>query len=155
MNIRTLCAIKCHIDPEFMTTRCELDSHADTCVAGANCLVVVDDGRTANVYPYNEDYKPEKSIPIGTVATLWDCPKTGQTYVLIIHEALYFGDKLPDTLLTPNQLQAHGLKVDKVPKQYDSKSNHSISSFPKPDRDVHIPLELSGVISGFETRKPT
>ena len=132
--------------------RCELDSHADTCVAGANTLLIAHDDRQVSVHPFSADYTPMSDVQIGTVATLWVHPESGNTYILIIHEALYLGEDLPDTLLTPNQLRANGLTVEDVPKQYDSRSGHAIYS---KDAKVCIPLNLEGVISGFESRKPT
>ena len=134
------------------TPRCELDSHADTCVAGANCRLISHEGRKVSVHPYSEEYKPIHDVIIGSVATLWVDPTDGQSYILIIHEALYFGKRLADTLLCPNQLRAHGLKVQDVPKQFDSQSSHSILL---PKGQVCIQLELDGVISGFETSRPT
>ena len=92
---------------------------------------------------------------IGTAATIWDFPTTGISHMVIISEALCFGDKIADTLLTPNQLRANRIKVDDVPKQFDPKSHYSIHSFPKPDEDVYTPLEMEGIISGFTTRNPT
>ena len=44
-------------------------------------------------------------VKIVMVATLcWEDPKDGQLYILLIHEALYFGDHLKQMLLHPNQL---------------------------------------------------
>jgi len=41
--------------------RCELDSHADTCVAGRNALEIAhDDGRTVTVSPFTSEYAPRK-----------------------------------------------------------------------------------------------
>ncbi|KAI2499408.1 hypothetical protein MHU86_15120 [Fragilaria crotonensis] len=56
--------------------RCEMDSHADTCVAGSNCVVLEYTGRSAEVEAYSPDY-PSKQIPIATVATAYDCPTSG------------------------------------------------------------------------------
>ena len=53
--------------------RCEMDSHADTCVAGANCTVLEYTGRFATVEAYSPDY-PSKEIPIATVATTYSYP---------------------------------------------------------------------------------
>ena len=61
--------------------RCEMDSHADTCVAGVNCVVLEYTRRMAEVEAYSPDY-PSKKIPIATVATAYDCPSSGVTYVL-------------------------------------------------------------------------
>ena len=81
-----------------------MDSHADTCVGGSNCLLLEHDGGTINLSPYSGEYDSQKDIPIALVASLWIDPKDGAHYILIIHEALYFGDKVEGSLLNPNQL---------------------------------------------------
>ena len=136
-----------------MDDRVELDTHADTCVAGSNTVVLDLTGKMVSVSPFCEsEYPTMEDVPVATVATAYDCPKTGKAYVLVINEALYFGDKMRHTLLCPNQLRANGVKVDDCPKQYDATSTHSIQVA---DRDLMIPLTMRGVISGFYTRKPT
>ena len=132
--------------------RTELDSHADTCVAGRNTLLVSDDGRQVTVHPYSGEYKPIQDVSIATVATMWIHPQNGQPYILIIHEALYFGDRVDVTLLNPNQLRANGVTVEDVPRQFDTKSSHSIYH---PTAKLRIPLSLDGISSGFVSRKPT
>ena len=93
-----------------------------------------------------------EDIPIVTVATAYDCPTTGRVFVLVINEALYFGDKMQHSLLCPNQLHANGLRVDDCPAQYNPQSSHSIRI---PENNLVIPLTMRGVISGFLTRVPT
>ena len=51
--------------------RCELDSHADTIVAGANCIIMHYTGNICDVSPYRDDYEAAKGIPIVTAATAW------------------------------------------------------------------------------------
>jgi hypothetical protein len=68
--------------------------------------------------------------------------------MLIIHEALHFGDRQESTLLNSNQLRANGLIVEDVPRQYDLNSLHLIVA---PKAGVTIPLSIRGVISGFDT----
>ena len=97
--------------------RCEMDSHADTCVAGSNCVILEYTGRTAEVEAYSPDY-PSKKVPIATVATAYDCPTSGATFVLIINEALYFGDSLSFSLLSPNQLRDNDVHVDERHRQH-------------------------------------
>ena len=116
--------------------RCELDSHADTCVAGANTLILETTGQKLYVYGFHKVLGPMPNIDIGKDATIWDCPTTGIPYMVIISEALFFGDKIAATLLTHNQLCANRIKVDHVPKQCEPKSCHSIHSFPKADEDI-------------------
>jgi hypothetical protein len=135
--------------------RNELDSHADTCVAGANCVLIETEGETVNVYGFSDERKPFEKIPIGTVATAYDDPKTGETVILILHQVLFFGDRLKNSLLCPNQLREGDVEVDDVPKIYNRFSSHSIS-IPRADKEEYeIPLRLKGVISYFRSRRPT
>jgi hypothetical protein len=94
--------------------QCKLDSHANTCCGGANCLMIEFEGRMVMVAPYHNEYEPMQ-VKIATLATLCEDLMDGQLYFLIIHEALYFGDHLKQTLLNPNQLQLHGLLVEDAP----------------------------------------
>ena len=131
--------------------RCEMDSHADTCVAGDNCTVLEYTGRNATVEAYTPDY-PSKEIPIATVATAYDCPDSGETYVLIINEALYFGDTLSFSLLCPNQLRDNEIHVD---ERHRTHAPDSIFGIYIPTTPLHIPFDLDGVIAGFYSRRPT
>ena len=131
--------------------RCEMDSHADTCVAGRNCVVLEYTGRHAEVQAYSPDY-PSKRIPIATVATAYDCPNSGATFVLIINEALYFGESLPFSLLSPNQLRDNDVHVDERHRQHAPDSIFGISI---PSEPLKIPFALDGVVAGFDTRPPS
>ena len=95
---------------------CEMDSHADTCVAESNCVILEYTGQTAEVEAYSPDY-PSKEVPIGTVATAYDSPTSNDTYLLIINEALYFGDSLSFSLRSPNQLRDNDVHVDERHRQ--------------------------------------
>ncbi|KAI2493496.1 hypothetical protein MHU86_21046 [Fragilaria crotonensis] len=117
---------------------------------GRNTLLVSDEGRQVTVHPYSGEYKPIPDVSIATVATLWIHPTDGQPYILIINEALYFGDRVDVTLLNPNQLRANGVTVEDVPRQFDSKSSHSIYH---PTAKLRIPLSLDGISSGFFAKK--
>ena len=130
--------------------RSELDSHADTCVGGANTILLEPSGTTATVHSFSDERKPFDQIPIGTIATSWTNPEDGITYVLCFPESLYFGDRLPTTLICPNQLRDHKTVVEDTPRQYNPTSNHCITI-----DGFTIPLLLDGVISYFESTKPT
>ena len=108
-----------------------------------------------NVYPFSSESNKVTNIPIGTVAYAVDDTKTGDTVLLVMHEQLIFGDRLTCSLINPNQMRAYGVKVNDTPKQYDRLSTHSILI----DRDggtlFEVPLELNGVMSYFNVRKPT
>ena len=49
--------------------RCELDSHADTIVAGSNCIILNYTGQVCDVSPYRDDYAPVSDVPIVKAAT--------------------------------------------------------------------------------------
>jgi hypothetical protein len=98
--------------------RCNLDSHTDTSMAGRGFVMLGDPTSCVTAHGYAREFSiPD--IPIGTAATVWICLNTGQSYLLLVHECLFMGDKLPNTLLCPNQLRSHGLLVYDTPKQYD------------------------------------
>jgi len=133
----------------------DLDSHADTFVGGSNCVLVASTGESATVHSFSNERKPFGKIPIGTVAMAWVNPSTGETFVLIFHEALFFGNCLDHSLLCPNQLRAHGVKVYDTPKSFEPGSPHAIMLDDPELKEITIPLRLRGVFSCFDTHQPT
>jgi hypothetical protein len=69
--------------------RSELDSHADTCMAGANTTPMWFTEQRVSVSPFIGEYKPLDDIPIASVAMAWDNPFDGSTIILIVN-ALFF-----------------------------------------------------------------
>ena len=134
--------------------RCELDSHADTSVAGRNTVLLGPPERTVSVGAFTEAYGTLR-CDIGSAGTVWRDPSDQQDYLLVLHQALFFGDSSTDTLLNPNQMRANGLTVSDCPRQFDPTSTHSITVPQETGPPLHIPLELVGVTSGFESRLPT
>jgi hypothetical protein len=130
----------------------ELDSHADTCVAGANTVPLWYTDHKVSVSPFIGEYAPLDDVPVATVATAYDSQVDGSTIILIINEALYFGDRMAHSLLCPNQLRDFGIVVKDTPKCYDHSSSFSIII---PNTDIELPLLMRGVISYIDTRRPT
>ena len=52
---------------DVSTDRNELDSHADTNVGGANCVLIDDTGEFATVHSFSSEQRPFNNVPIGTV----------------------------------------------------------------------------------------
>jgi hypothetical protein len=69
-----------------------------------------------------------------------------------VKATLWFGDKHSRTLLNPNQLRAHGLTMNDVPRQFNPSSSCSIID---PAQDFEIELSVHRVAVGFTSRKPT
>ena len=90
----------------------------------------------------------------------YDDPKDGQTFMLIVQQALLI-PKLKQVLLCPNQMRDHGLRVNDEPKFTLGKpqDHHHAITFHEQKRDdgtpFRIPMSLDGVISYFPIRKPT
>jgi hypothetical protein len=132
-------------------SRGEMDSHADTGVGGRNTVLIDDTGYRVQVNAFSPEHEPMEGIPIGTVASAYECEDTGQTYILVWHQFLYFGDRMPVILLNGNQIRAHGHVVEDVPQQFDENSGHCITT----SCGLKIPMKLKGIVSYIPMRKPT
>ena len=93
----------------------ELDSHADTVVLGNNCLVLNYTNRGCDVATYTDTYQAIPNVPIVTGATSYTSPTTGDTLILVFHEALWMGNHLDHSLINPNQLRQFGITVQDNP----------------------------------------
>ena len=131
---------------------CELDTRADTCCAGMNCRPTFFTGQQCDVQGFHDDFTPVQDVPIATVATAWSDPFTGQGYILIIHEALFFGNKMNHSLLNPNQLRHFGIEVYDNPYEMDPTRSMGIKI---PDGNEVIPFLSQGLTIFFTSRYPT
>jgi len=86
------------------------------------------------------------NIPIVKAATAYNDPQTGETYILILAQALFLGDKLEHSLICLNQVHAHGVVVDDVPihLMQDKQAMHSIYF---PEEQTQLPLKMCGCSS--------
>jgi hypothetical protein len=129
----------------------ELDSHAYTCGVNNVARILEYTNQVAEVTGFANSLEPLRNIPIIKAAVAYDHPDSGEVIVIIINQALYFGDELDEILLNPNQIRAQGNTVDDIPKIFGGKS-HSITF---PSENFSIPLELRGIISFFPVRTPS
>jgi hypothetical protein len=131
--------------------RAELDSHADTCGVNEVARILENNTQVAEVTGFANSFQPLKDIPIVKAALAYDHAETGKVIVLIINQALYFGNQLKKILLNPNRLRAYGNIVNHIPKQFLGIS-HSITTS---EGDLNIPLKMRGTISYFPVRTPS
>ena len=129
--------------------RCELDTHADTTVAGSNCVVLQYTGKECDVTPYSDSYEPMQNIPIVHAATGWQSPVSGQIYILIFNEALWMGNTLDYTLINPNQLRHNGIQVQ------DNPMNDTPLSIINSDGEFGLELKREGTTIYTDTFSPT
>ena len=100
--------------------------------------------------PYNDTYQSIKGVPIVTGATAYTCKRTGDTLILVFHEALWMGDTMDHSLLNPNQLRHYGVRVQDNPCDASQRMHLSTE-----DGELVIPLLSMGTTIYFDTRSPT
>ena len=127
--------------------RLECDSHADTTCAGKNCVVLEYTNNVVDVFGFHQSLGALKAIPIATVATLAH-DSNGTEVILVMHEALYFGEKMRHTLLSVNQVRAHGVGLWDNPCDPHHKLGLETSG-------TTVDLEMDGIITFTDTRSPT
>ena len=96
--------------PPGTMARNELDSHADTSCAGANWTPLSFTGEVCTVSPYSNEYAPKHGVPVATCVTAI-IDGLGVTTILAMHQMLFFGTQLPNSLLNPNQVRLGGITI--------------------------------------------
>eukprot|EP00978_Attheya_sp_CCMP212_P011709 scaffold29027_cov27-Attheya_sp.AAC.1 len=86
--------------------------------------------------------------------TAYDHAVSGENYILVLNQALHMPNQEP-SLFCPNQLRHNGLIVNERPTQWVDLTMKHPHSIIFPTEDVIIPLEMTGIMSGFSTRKST
>ena len=103
------------------------------------------------MFAYIKDIAPIFGVPIVSGATVWDDPVTGQTYILVINEGLYYGNKMYHSLINPNQIRAYGIPL--WDNAYDLSRNGELSI--ELDEAVKVQMKTQGTKIIFESRAPT
>jgi hypothetical protein len=117
-------------------------------VAGANFLAWEFTGTTCEVSPFTNEYESMKDVPVVSAATAWTNEDSGETFILLFHQVLWYGSKLPHSLLNPNQIRHFGHAVcDDV--------TDKARFFGIETEDVSIPFTMKGTNIFFKTRVPT
>ena len=129
--------------------KCELDTHADTSVVGINFRLIEYTGLSVDVLPYMQTYEPIKDVPIVWAATAWTNPETSQTFILDFFQVLWYGPKMPMSLINPNQLRYNQFIVSDDPTDHDRPFGIQL-----PHGDI-LPFDMNGVVVSFDTRVPT
>ena len=96
-----------------------------------------------SVVTYNTAYDPVSNIKVASGATAYTDPVTNYTFILWIHEALFFGKYMSHSLINPNQLRIFGVAIQNNP--YHATESMSILATTTKDEDLSIPLQSKGV----------
>ena len=78
--------------------------------------------------PFSAEYMVMKDILTLKAGTAYVDQEMGETYIFVLVQLPYLGDKLENSFLYPNQLWAHGVVVADVPLHLltDEKVIHSL-----------------------------
>jgi hypothetical protein len=124
-----------------------MDTHADTCCAGANWKLLDSTNEVCEVTPFLDSYEPVKEVMVARCGTVWTSPDTGCEYLLVSDQMLWFGSQMDHSLINPNQIREYGLPV------YDDP--FSKQQFGIDGKEAFIPFNTMGTIVYFETHVPT
>ena len=125
----------------------EIDNHVDTICAGPNWKLLELSGEHCSVSPFSGEYQPKPNVPIAKCATVYTCPDTGDSVVLVADQVSWFGDELHCSLINPHQVRSYGYGICDDP--WDPHRSLGIS------RTIFIPLIAHGPNLSFESRVPT
>ena len=124
----------------------ELGSHIDSPVVGRMARISEKTGRTASVSGFTDRIGKPIKVEVVTAALVYDCERTGKSYLLIIKNTLHVPN-MDTCLIHPIMIRINQMEVDKNPKflsQAPNEKNHSIFI---DEFDLCILLKLDGVIS--------
>jgi hypothetical protein len=89
-------------------------------------------------------------------ALAYHCPDFGETFILIVHQAIH-NPKLEHNLLSPFQMRLNDIIVSDTPKfmtEMPTEKDHAIVIInPDSNDELIIPLLVHGVTLTFPTRK--
>jgi hypothetical protein len=72
----------------LIETSTDLDSHANQCVLGNNTLVVYNYKKPVNIIGYDPNGLVSKKLHMIMGALSYDCPNTGETFILIVNHTI-------------------------------------------------------------------
>ena len=126
----------------------EMDTHADTCCAGANWSLMELTGKVCDVNPFLNSYSPIQEIPVARCCTVWTDQTDSMEYLLVGDQMLWFGTLLPNSLIYPNQIRAYGLPVNDDPfdltRYFGINAEHAIIPFDTTGTVVHFESQANG-----------
>jgi hypothetical protein len=134
----------------------DLDSHADTCVVGKNAFIVHLLDKKVNVTGFDPSLGKVTGLNLVSAALAYDCPETGDTVILMIHQAVHVPTMIND-LLCPMQMRVNNVSIQECPKfleEHPNDTSHALR-INQDGEEFVIPFALRGVVSHFPTRKPT
>ena len=131
--------------------RSEIDSHANTCCFGANFTPLYFTGLVVcGASPFSDEYDSMSNVEVCATAKAWDNPIMGHASVLEFYQGLWFGSKLPNSLINPTQCRLFGISLCDDP--FD---RHRKIEMYDTETGTVIPLAMHCSTCHFKSRVPT
>ena len=93
----------------------ELELHANMAVVGSQAFVFSTSGKTCDVQAFSKEANGMSGVHIVDAAIAYDCPFSGQTFMLVIRNALYV-PSMEHNLIPPFIMREAGMEVNECPK---------------------------------------
>ena len=132
----------------------ELDSHADSPVVGKHARIIRHTGNEVKVSGFSNELGNPLTAEIVDAAFCYDCEYTGETYLMIIRNAIYLR-KMITNLIPPFMMRMAGLEINECPKFLAKRPTLEHHSIYFPDEELRIPLKIHGIISYLPVRSPS
>ena len=100
-----------------------------------------------SVSPFLSEYTNTDNVEICTAATAWKI-HTGQVYILVFGQGLWFGDRMDRSIINPNPCHSCGISLCDNPPD-----PHRTIGFQT--NTLNIPLFMEGKIAKISTRCPS
>lgn len=97
------------------SSKVELDSHADSPVVGNNAHILEYTGKKVSVVGFTNALGKSLLVDVVHAAVVYDCDTTGQSFLIVIHNAIYV-KSMDVCLINPFIMRLAGIQVDDCPK---------------------------------------
>ena len=121
----------------------DIDNYADTHCFSKNFRPLSWYDLMRSVYSFLSEYTTTDNVEICTAATAWTC-HTGQVYILVFGQGLWFGDRMDRSLISPNQFCSYGILLWNDPTDYQTPLVFHTNT-------LSTPLLMEGTIATMST----
>ena len=93
----------------------ELDSHVDSPVVGKHAIILESLNKSVRVSGFSSEIGKPIRVKVVHAAVVYDCDITGETHILVLHNALHI-PSMDNNLVPPFTMRLAGLDVNECPK---------------------------------------
>ena len=128
----------------------ELYSHANMVVIGKQAFIFSHSGQYANVGAFTDEVKGITKVPIVDAVIAYDCPQSGQIYLLVVSNALCV-PSMEHNLIPPFIIREAVLVLNDTPNMHCNVPSAEDHSLFDEETGLRIPFTLDGTFSVFKS----